>query len=61
MFLKNEEFFKVSDSKTVEVTLRFDVDKSAGSNVILRNGYDIIQYFLKTRTLKANVRSVKIQ
>ena len=51
----------MSDSKTVEVTLRFDVDKSAGSNVILRNGYDIIQYFLKTRTLKANVRSVKIQ
>lgn len=60
-FYKNDEFFKVGNSKTVTVTLRFDVDEKSGNTVILRNAAEVAQFFADNRQHKSWTRSIKIE
>lgn len=59
--VNNREFIKIGNSKTVSVTLRFDVDAGANDSTILRNATEAAKNMADHRQLQTWVRSIEIK
>lgn len=57
---KNNEFIKIGGSKTVTVTLTFDIDEGCSEAVILRNAGEAAKWLANTGTLHTWVRKVEV-
>lgn len=58
---KNEDFFKVGNSRTVEVTIRLDLDTRCNDVVVLRNAADALKFRAEAGHNKSFVKSVSIR
>lgn len=59
--VNNNEFIKIGNSKTVSVTLRFDVDAGSNDTIILRNAAEAAKNMSEHRELQTWVRSIEIK
>jgi hypothetical protein len=59
--VNNREFIKIGNSKTVTVTLRFDVDSGSNDSIILRNAAEAARAMADNRECQTWVRSIEIK
>ena len=60
MLKKNNDFIKIGGSKTVTVTMTFDIDEGCSDAVILRNAAEAAKWLANTGTLHTWVRKVEV-
>jgi hypothetical protein len=58
---KNREFIKIGGSKTVTVTMTFDIDEGCNEAVILRNAAEAAKWLANTGTLHTWVRKIEVK